>query len=156
MDDFSFDGLPLHPLLVHLIVILVPLTALALVLSVLWPAARRRIGIVAPLAALLLVVAVPLTQAAGSALADQLGSTPAIEEHERLGDMLEPWTVALLFASSAVWVWFRVGAARMRARSVTGARVVHAVLAVVSIAIAAGVTVLVVLIGVAGARAVWG
>src|SRR5690606_37393735 len=60
-NGFTIAGLPLHPLLVHAVVILVPLTALALVLGSLWPAARRRLGIVTPLAAALLVVLVPIT-----------------------------------------------------------------------------------------------
>ncbi|BDZ45809.1 hypothetical protein [Naasia aerilata] len=63
--DFSVNGLPLHPLLVHSVIALVPITALAVVLHAVWPAARRRLGIVTPLAGLALLVAVPLTVAAG-------------------------------------------------------------------------------------------
>ena len=75
---FEIAGLPLHPLLVHAVVVLTPLTALALVLGSVWPAARRRLGIVTPLAALLLIVLVPITVAAGEALAAVVGPIPAV------------------------------------------------------------------------------
>ncbi|WP_433502372.1 hypothetical protein ACQP04_21600 [Pseudonocardia halophobica] len=49
-------GLPAHILLVHAVVVLVPLTALLLVVESLWPAARRRLAW--PAAALALVAVV--------------------------------------------------------------------------------------------------
>ena len=45
----EFNGLPIHILLVHAVVVLVPLAALLTMLSAVWPAARRRIGIITPL-----------------------------------------------------------------------------------------------------------
>jgi len=152
-DSLEIAGLPLHPLLVHLVVVLIPLTALALLLAVLWPAARRRLGVVTPLAALVLVVLVPLTQAAGESLAAEVGPVPAVVAHQELGERLLPWTVALLVAAAAQWVWFRWGAPRVG----RPARIaVHVVLALGSAVVAVGITVLVVLIGESGARAVWG
>ena len=50
--EYEVNGLPLHVLLVHFIVVGVPLAALLTVLSALWPAARRRLGIITPLVAL--------------------------------------------------------------------------------------------------------
>jgi hypothetical protein len=63
--DYEFNGLPVHILLVHLVVVLVPATALCLLLTAFWPAARRRLGFVTPLLALLALIAVPFTRAAG-------------------------------------------------------------------------------------------
>ena len=40
----TFNGLPLHILLNHFIVVLGPLTAILAILCVVWPAARRRLG----------------------------------------------------------------------------------------------------------------
>src|SRR5690606_3120134 len=76
MIDYVINGLPLHVLLVHLVVIVVPLAALCLLLSAFWPAARRRLGIVTPLVALVGLVAVPFTTAAGEWLQARVGATP--------------------------------------------------------------------------------
>jgi uncharacterized membrane protein len=152
--DFSVNGLPLHPLLVHSVIALVPITALAVVLHALWPAARRRLGIVTPLAGLALLIAVPLTVAAGEDLQTQVGPIPAVARHSELGHMLLPWAVALFVLAAAEWVWFRW---RERlTRSVRVRRLVSVVLAVLGCGVAAGALVLIVLIGDSGARAVWG
>jgi len=148
MDLFEIAGLPLHPLIVHAVVILVPLTALALILGAFLPAARKRLGIVTPLAALVVLVLVPITMLAGAALAEQVGPVPAVLHHADLGRLLWPWTLAMFLVAAVQWCWYRFGAGPRRA-----ARWIVAVLAVVS---GVGSTVMVVLIGEAGARAVWG
>lgn len=148
MDLFEIAGLPLHPLIVHAVVILVPLTALALILGALLPAARRRLGVVTPIAALVVLVLVPVTMLAGEALAQQVGPVPAVLHHADLGRMLWPWTLAMFVVATVQWCWYRFGEGPRRA-----ARAIIAGLAVVS---GAGSTVMVVLIGEAGARAVWG
>jgi len=148
MDLFEIAGLPLHPLIVHAVVILVPLTALALILGALFPAARRRLGVVTPIAALVVLVLVPVTMLAGEALAQQVGPVPAVLHHADLGRMLWPWTLAMFVVATVQWCWYRFGKGPRRA-----ARAIIAGLAVVS---GAGSTVMVVLIGEAGARAVWG
>jgi len=152
----AIGDLPLHPLLVHAVVILTPLTAAALVLGSVWPAARRRLGIVTPLAALALVVLVPITVAAGEALEAVVGSRPAIDVHEGYGRMLLPWVVGMLAVAAAQWAWFRWGADRPSGFARRRGRLVGLVLAVLAIAVAAGTTAVVVLIGDSGARAVWG
>lgn len=60
------NGLPAHILLVHLIVVLVPLTALLAVLSAVWPAARRRFAWLVLALAALVAVMTPVTTEAGS------------------------------------------------------------------------------------------
>jgi hypothetical protein len=149
-------GLPLHPLIVHAVVVLTPLTVLALLLGTFWPAARKRLGIVTPLAALLLVVLVPITAAAGESLADLVGETPAIEHHEDLGEMLLPWVVALFVVAAGQWAWYRWGRDRVGKRSATAVRAVTVVIGALAVVVGIGTVVLVVLIGDAGARAVWG
>jgi len=148
MDLFEIAGLPLHPLIVHAVVILVPLTALALILGAFLPAARKRLGIVTPLAALVVLVLVPITMLAGEALAEQVGPVPAVVHHADLGRLLWPWTLAMFLVAAVQWCWYRFGVGPRRT-----ARWIVAVLAVVS---GVGSTVMVVLIGEAGARAVWG
>jgi hypothetical protein len=61
----TVNGLPAHILLVHAIVVLLPLAALLLVLTAVWPDARRRLAGPNALLSLLVVVLVPLTTSAG-------------------------------------------------------------------------------------------
>lgn len=153
--DYTVAGLPLHILLNHAVVVLVPLAAGAVALHGLWPVAARRLGIVTPLAALVVLVLTPITVQAGEALKTVVGVTPAIQRHENLGRMLLPWVIALFVVAVAEWVWSHYGPVwgqRMRARTRTEIR---AALAAVAVVVAAGSVVMVVLIGDAGARAVW-
>ena len=46
MDIYTANGRPLHVLLVHMVVILLPVTAICVLLAAIWPAVRRRLGIV--------------------------------------------------------------------------------------------------------------
>lgn len=157
MDDtLQLSGLPLHPLLVHAVVVLLPLTALALLLAQFWPAARRRLGVVTPLAALVVLVLVPITVAAGEELAEVVGPIPAVETHRGYGEMLLPWAIALFAVALLQWAWFRWGAPRA-SRERRGARVaVYWILAAAGLVVAVGSVVMIVLIGDSGARAVWG
>ncbi len=155
-DVIEVGGLPLHPLIVHAVVILVPLTAAAAVLGTFWPAARRRLGVVTPLAALVVLILVPITIAAGQSLAEAVGETPAVEHHEGLGRMMLPWAVALFVVTAAQWAWYRWGVGRASAPVPTRMRVVTWSVGILAIAVAVGITVVVVLTGEAGAQAVWG
>jgi hypothetical protein len=153
---FEIGGLPLHPLVVHVVVVLAPLTALALTVGTVWSTARRRLGIVTPLAAGALVILVPVTVAAGDALKQVVGPLPAVQTHEGYGRQLLPWVIAMFVVAAVQWAWFRWGVREEAdaARSRTG--VVSAVLGVAAVLVAVGVIVMVVLIGESGARAVWG
>ncbi|MBT2498884.1 hypothetical protein J7E25_07225 [Agromyces sp. ISL-38] len=155
-DVLQVAGLPLHPLIVHAVVVLTPLTVLALLLGTFWPSARRRLGIVTPLGALVVLVLVPITVLAGQTLAEVIGPIPAVERHRGLGEMLLPWAIALFVVAAAQWAWFRFGDARIREGSPTAARAVVIGLAAASVVVGVGTVVLLVLIGDSGSRAVWG
>lgn len=152
----EIGGLPLHPLIVHLVVVLAPLTALALVLGTLWPTARRRLGIVTPFAALVVLILVPITVAAGESLKAVVGPLPAVERHESWGRMLLPWAIALFAVAAAQWGWYRFGRPGVVEERPSLARVVGVAIGVLAVGVSVAVTVIVVLIGDSGARAVWG
>ena len=157
MDDtLQAFGLPLHPLLVHAVVVLIPLTVLALLLAQFWPAARRRLGIVTPLGALVVLVLVPITVAAGDDLADAVGPLPAVAEHEVYGRMLLPWAIGLFAIALAQWAWFRWGVARARKKSRALALTTSWMIGGAALVIGVGNLILLVLTGDSGARAVWG
>lgn len=157
MDDtLQLLGLPLHPLLVHAVVVLIPLVVLAVLLTQFWPAVRRRLGAVTPLGAAVVLALVPLTVVAGESLAEAVGPIPAVTAHQRLGEMLLPWVVVLFLVAVAQWAWFRWGERRPCERRRGRARAIQAGLTVAAVAASAGTLVLILLIGESGSRAVWG
>ncbi len=152
--DFTVSGLPLHPLLVHAVIALVPLTAIAVVLHVLSPAARRRLGGVTPLLGLAMMVAVPVTVLAGRALLEQVGPIPAAQRHGALGQTMTFWAAGLFLASLGVWAWYRW---RDHLVLSPGARRgITIAIGVVAILLALAAMVMVYIVGDSGARAVWG
>ena len=158
IDMSEISGLPAHILLIHLVVIGIPLAALLTVLSALWPAARRRLGILTPIVALGALITVPITTHAGEWLQARVyqGFTnPLIVRHAELGDQLLPWAIGVFLLGALAWglpvLAARPGAAA--ALGSMGARVAVGALAVIIGAIA---NVQVYRIGDAGARAAWG
>jgi hypothetical protein len=147
------NGLPAHVLLVHFVVVLVPLSALALVVCAVWPQGARRLGLTLPLLALVTLVCVPLTTQAGEWLERHEGNTPLIRRHAELGDGLLPWALGLFVLAAGVW-WLsrRTPAQDGQPRSGSALRIAAAVLSVV---VAAGAVVDVYRIGDSGAKAAW-
>ena len=152
----QISGLPLHPLLVHAVVVLIPLTVIAVLLTQFWPTARRRLGIVTPLAAFGVAVLVPITIAAGKSLAEFIGPLPKVQTHQHYGQMLLPWAAALFLVAVAQWWWFSRGVVRYRASRGGLATAAPLLLAAASVVVAVGILIVVVLTGDSGARAVWG
>ena len=141
----EIDGLPMHVLVVHVAVVLVPTAALAVLLVAVWPAARTRLGPLPLALALGALAVVPVTTSAGSWLRDRVGESAPVRRHAELGEGLLPWVIALAVLAAAVW-W-------LGSRLDTGlVRVVAALLALV---VAAGTVVTVYRVGETGARSVW-
>ena len=159
--DWELNGLPLHVLIVHAVVIMVPLAALCAVLTAFWPSARRRLGVVTPLVALAALVLVPVAVQAGEWLQSRLVTvTPLLGAHTSLGETMLPWAIVLFLAAVVQWVWYRsVVAEGARFASAlpsrTGRLVATVVLDLVVLVSAIGSVVTVALIGESGSRAVW-
>jgi len=161
MGPTTINGLPAHVLLLHVVVVLVPLSALLLALSVLWPAAHRKLGFITPLVALVTMVSVPLTTHAGEWLYRRTPPTPILRHHAHLGHQMLYWSIAV-FVLSALW-WLRrdrrstawLDARVHRSATVIAGRAVAAVLIVCAVAAAAGSVVLIYRIGDSGAHSVW-
>ena len=164
----TLNGLPAHALLVHAVVILVPLTAVLLVLTALWPAARQRLGIANAVLAAVTLAAVPLTTGAGDWLEHHVQRSALVSEHTHLGDTLLPWVGGLFLITVAVAVRELLEARQRSAargpgtaaaselrRLPIGGRTVTAVLAALAIVVGAGAIVDTYRIGDSGARAAW-
>jgi hypothetical protein len=147
------NGLPAHVLLVHIVVVLVPLTALALVTGTLWPRAARHLGVLLPALALVALISVPLTSHAGEWLERHVDDDALVRRHTELGDGLLPWALGLFVLAAGVW-WLsrRTPAQDGQPRSGSALRIAAAVLSVV---VAAGAVVDVYRIGDSGAKAAW-
>jgi hypothetical protein len=78
-------GLPTHVLLQHVVVVLLPLAALAAILVALWGWYRHHLGIATLVATFLITLAVPLTTQSGESLASRLPDSQAIADHVAAG-----------------------------------------------------------------------
>lgn len=157
--EYEVNGLPMHVLLVHATVIVIPVAALCTILSLVWPTARRRLGIVTPLVALAALVLVPITQRAGEWLLERIDETRLVQEHQELGGMMLPWVLAVFIAALGQWLWFRYGttaAAGIRSKlGKVGTRILAALAVLVVAGVCVGATVMIVQVGESGARSVW-
>lgn len=139
-------GLPVHVLVVHGVVVLVPLVAVGAVVVSLWPAWRRQGAPVSVLALLATGLAWVATQS-GEQLNQRLAQPVEAAEHVAIADSL-PWFVLALAVLSLT---LGLLARRVGPRSV--ATLVVAVLVVAGAGVTAWRTVLV---GHSGSSAVWG
>lgn len=94
--QFTVNGIPLHPLLVHAVVVLLPLSAVGAVVIALIPRWRRRYWLPVLVLAALGIAAVPITQKAGEDLQTRLGplKNPELDRHTQLGGDLLPYALA--------------------------------------------------------------
>jgi xanthine/uracil permease len=152
-------GLPAHPLLVHVPVVLIPLTALGAVVVMVSKRWRDRIGwVVAGIGAVAAVGAF-LATSSGEALEEAVRETSVLGSHEELADLMWPIALGMVVLLIGALLFDRlvidrrsVGA--MAARP-TWARPVATTLAVAVIVVAAFATFWVIRVGHTGAKAVW-
>lgn len=145
------SGLPAHPLLVHVIVVLAPLTAILAILCAVWPAARQRLVWLTLIFAGITAVLSPITTEAGEWLYEKVEDSPALDVHEHLGATMNYFAAALLVAAILV-VIAHVRAERGKALPTA----VSAIIAVVVIVAGVATAVQVYRIGHSGAEATWG
>ncbi|MET9357290.1 DUF2231 domain-containing protein [Streptomyces sp. NPDC006617] len=152
------NGIPAHVLFVHVVVVLVPLTALALILCAALPSVMRRFGLALPALALVSLISVPLTTNAGEWLERHVDRDPLVRRHTELGDELLPWVIGLFLVSAAVWWTYRRAARRTPAAGGSTGTVgtpLCMAAAVLSLVVGVGAGVQVYRIGDSGAKAAW-
>ena len=148
----EIQGLPLHPLIIHAVVILVPLAALGGIAISLLTWARKRYGSLVVVGAFGAAVSTYVAQIAGQALYNSLPQrSPALEFHASIGTQLLLWVI-LLFAGTVVVML----AQRLIDQEKPRGRVALIAGAVLTIAMAIVCTIQVVRIGHAGSTSVWG
>lgn len=161
----TIGGIPLHPLIVHAVVVLVPLASLLLLLAALSPRIRHRAGILTPITATLTLVMVPLATESGEALERRVEASPTLEEHTELGDSLLSFVIVLAVLAWALWFLDRRARAAVATAAASGgvdgaparpgrSGVLTAVI-VLSVVSVLATTVQVIRIGHSGAAASW-
>lgn len=141
-------GLPLHPLVVHLVVVALPVGALATAAAVVSPAFRTRYATLALGTLTVGALATVAAKFSGEALAE---TVPLPERHATLGQA----TVIVSLATAALaWGWWLLE--RRQAKAPAGQVSLATMLAGGLVATAAlAVAVLTVMTGHAGAQATW-
>ena len=151
----TINGLPIHPLVVHAVVVLLPLAILGTLAISAVPRWRLRYGPLVVGAALVATVLVPVATSSGEELEKRVGDPG---EHAELGDQLIWFAIPLLvLAAALVWVEWRAHRTPADAQdaSTVPRAVVNGVVALAVVAsLAAGVQVF--RVGDSGARAAWG
>ncbi len=143
----SVFGLPLHPLVVHATVVIVPAAAAVLAASLLSSRFRRWAGLLPMVMAAMSVILAPLSTSTGESLEGAVGETTLVDRHARLGEMLVWWCVAMLVVATASYL--------MRRRRGQAGRRMTGVLLAAGLVAAGGTLVQVALVGHSGAEAVW-
>ncbi|GAB3187609.1 DUF2231 domain-containing protein [Nesterenkonia suensis] len=133
-----FD-LPIHPLVVHAVVILVPLAALLLVLAICVPRLRRACGPLGVILAVVGAISAVVADQSGSILTEYVG-TP--EEHIRWG---LPTVISSAAMALASLLWFFLGG-----------RIPRLIFGILTILSAIAAVTFTILAGHSGAEAVWG
>jgi len=143
----SVAGLPLHPLVIHAAIVLIPLAAIsALVMSYL-PSFSRRYGKVTLVIALVAQLSLFLAKVTGEAFEEILDKD--VGNHAELGEIAPFITLPMVALTYLRWRLDRSGATvgSAWARRLTSIALVVASLASITI---------VVLVGHSGAESVWG
>jgi uncharacterized membrane protein len=150
MPEFV-NGLPLHALVVHFVVVLLPLAVAGAVVIAVWPAARARFGWLVVAAAAVATVLVPVATSSGTKLQRRLPDNELVRTHQELGDKMIYFAIPLLLAVVALMVVHEVG----RRQEATWTKFALIGVAVVTVASAVAAGVHVYRVGDAGSRAVW-
>ena len=151
----TFNGLPLHPLVVHGVVVLLPLAMLGTIAIAVRPRWRHRFGLLVLGLAAAGTLFIPIATSSGEALEEHVGDPG---EHAELGDQLI-WFALPMLVLVAVLVfldrrgrtngqWPAPGEPSPRSGLIT-------VIAVLAVVASVGVGVQVYRVGDSGARAVW-
>jgi uncharacterized membrane protein len=139
----TFNGLPIHPLVVHGVVVLLPLAIVGTIAIAVRPSWRAKYGLLVLIATVIATALIPVSTQSGEQLEKRVGNPG---EHAELGDQLLWFALPLLVLAIMLVVLDRYG-------TQGGLTTVVSVLAVIA-AVAAGVQCF--RVGDSGARAAWG
>ncbi len=153
MDIDSFFGLPAHPLLVHIPIVLTPIALLGVVATIVRPGLSRHVEYAVASLLGLCAATAQLAAMSGRKLQQRLDPSKLIQRHRHLAEAARTWLL-VFFALYLIYL-----AVRRRSRNrQASARAPVAVLILACMVVVAGLltNVWIVRTGHAGAKAVWG
>lgn len=146
----DYFGLPLHPLVVHATVVIIPLAAVTVALFAVWPRFRSWAGLLPAGLSLAGVILVPLSTSTGETLERHVKETALMEKHTEMADALLPWMIALFVLAALGYAFSRRSAQGKDTR-----KAVTTAVAVLAVIASIGTTVQVGRIGHSGAKSAW-
>jgi hypothetical protein len=91
-------GLPLHPLVVHAVVVFVPLAAFGTMVCAVWPAVRRHFGALVLAGTVVATALVPIATGSGKDFERRLGAEELVRSHQRWAERMLPSMIAVLLS----------------------------------------------------------
>lgn len=144
-------GIPVHPLVVHAVVVLIPLVGLGTLIVAFWPKAARRYAWLLTVLSVGGLAGALIARESGEELFESLGeqASSTLDRHMQLGDWV--WVPALVMmaalAAMVLLLWRHDPGQRPRR--------LYWLAAGVAVLAAVASLVLVILVGHSGASAVW-
>lgn len=152
-------GLPAHPLLVHMPVVIIPLTLLLAIAAVAWARGRSVLSLVVAGAATIGMLGAQLAVMSGEPLEERVVETDLVEQHAELGEAARTFAILVFLVAVAYVVREWRGRIPLpgidRVRALMAPRAIGIALSVALIASSALATVWVARAGHAGADATW-
>jgi hypothetical protein len=154
----TFNGLPLHPLVVHAVVVLVPLTVLAAIVFAVLPKLRWLLRWPLAAGAVVSLVTTFVARQSGLKLQVAFANLPLVKIHRNLANVLV--LLVVVFVIVALIAVVTLGgtsqlASGALARTAVGGRTVQIAIAAVLVVVSVIVAIQVARVGDAGARAAW-
>jgi uncharacterized membrane protein len=159
----SLGGLPTHPLVVHLPVVLVPLALIGVLVMVVFPSWQQRIGVPVAVVSGLGFLGALLAVGSGEELQDNLRRTGqtisgTLEDHAEMGESVQ-FFAGLFFVLVLVWVvfawWRRRTGEEQAVKVLRKPKVINIVLAILVVGSGITATWSVYATGHSGAKSVW-
>ncbi len=88
----TVNGVPLHPLVVHAVVVLLPLAVIGTIGIAVWPAMRRHFALAVLAVGVVAGLAVPLAAISGEQFRNELGAQQLVRQHQHYAKVLLVWT----------------------------------------------------------------
>jgi cytochrome b involved in lipid metabolism len=143
------NGIPVHPLVVHAAVVLIPLTALGMIVMAIWPRFSARHGWLVVACGVVAAVSSVAATESGEVLEGRVGE-PGYD-HAELGDVMPIFAAALLVMVVVLWLIDR----RAPVEGPTRRRGLRIAVAVVGVVVALANLFWVYRVGDSGAKSVW-
>jgi len=146
----SVGGVPIHPLVVHAVVVLIPLTAFGVAVLSVVPKWRPRYGVLVAITGVVAAALAPIAKLSGENLKDTLGESDLVNRHADLGTNVLYGAVPLAVMAVVLW-WL----GRRAEHGQPLPRAISLLVGAIGVIVAIAATVQIMLIGHTGAEAVW-